>query len=226
MSKCTRDEAACALDCLKGKPFVAKYDAPIVKNIHNVEGSGEVCQKNCAIDYGKCMIQTFDMVTCAKQEACCALDCLKGGVKVQGLTHVEASAMETCQQNCGIETGKCLILTFDMEQCTKNEASCALDCLKGIAVQHNKNVNPSVKSIKCTACKFAAGKIQNIINKFGCGLADGAITAACEVAFGGPEDPLADLCAIGFISACPKLAKMIEQKTYTSDKACSIVHMC
>lgn len=133
MNKCTRDEAACALDCLKGTPFVAKYDTPVVKKIHNVEGTMEVCQKNCAIDYGKCMIQTFDMATCSQQEACCALDCLKG-VKVQGLDTVQSSTMEVCQQNCGIDYGKCLIQTFDMNQCTRDEASCALDCLKGVAV--------------------------------------------------------------------------------------------
>jgi hypothetical protein len=36
-----------------------------------------VSQKNCAIDYSKCLITTFDMATCSKQEAACALDCLK-----------------------------------------------------------------------------------------------------------------------------------------------------
>jgi hypothetical protein len=36
-----------------------------------------VCQKNCAIDYSKCLILTFDMFTCSQQEAACALDCLK-----------------------------------------------------------------------------------------------------------------------------------------------------
>ena len=36
-----------------------------------------VCQKNCAIDYSKCLVLTFDMFTCSQQEAACALDCLK-----------------------------------------------------------------------------------------------------------------------------------------------------
>ena len=43
-----------------------------------------------------------------------------------------AQNMGVCQKNCGIDYGKCLIQTFDMTQCLKNEATCALDCLKGV----------------------------------------------------------------------------------------------
>lgn len=107
-----------------------------------VLGSIEVCQKNCGIDYGKCLITTFDMETCTKQEASCALDCFKGlSVQTNQSVHhhhhhhddVQVQGnMEVCQKNCGIESAKCLITTFDMKGCAKQEASCALDCLKGV----------------------------------------------------------------------------------------------
>jgi hypothetical protein len=49
---------------------MAKIATPQVKDMG-------VCQKDCGIDYAKCLITTFDMETCIKQEASCALDCLK-----------------------------------------------------------------------------------------------------------------------------------------------------
>ena len=130
--------------------------------------------------------------------------------------------MGECQKNCGIDFGKCLIQTFDMKSCLQAEAGCSLDCLKGVKVQSH----PHVKSLKCSACKFAAGKIEGIINKHGCGLADVAITAACEAVFLGPEDPLAEICAIGFIASCPIFAGWIEKHIYTNEKACQKIHMC
>lgn len=131
--------------------------------------------------------------------------------------------MGTCQKNCGIDFGKCLVQTFDMESCLKAQAACALDCLKGVQV---KKHHPHVKSLKCSACKLAAGKIESILNKFGCGAADAGMTAACEAVFLGPEDPLADICAAGFIAACPTLLSWVENHVYSTDKACALIHMC
>ena len=37
-----------------------------------------VCQKDCGIDYAKCMITSLAIIKCAQDEASCALDCLKG----------------------------------------------------------------------------------------------------------------------------------------------------
>ena len=54
-------------------------------------------------------------------------------------------------------------------------------------------------SLKCKICEVAAGKIQGVIAKMGCGASDVAITLACETVFLGPEDPVADICAAGGI---------------------------
>jgi hypothetical protein len=40
-------------------------------------GEMGICQKNCGIDFGKCLITTGDFKSCLKQEAACSLDCLK-----------------------------------------------------------------------------------------------------------------------------------------------------
>jgi hypothetical protein len=50
-------------------------------------GEMGVCQKNCGIDFGKCLITTGDFKSCLKSEAACSLDCLKSrsaqtGIKV------------------------------------------------------------------------------------------------------------------------------------------------
>jgi hypothetical protein len=90
------------------------------------------CQKNCGIEMGKCMIETFDMKECLKKEGVCALECFKS-VKVQAsLSEVQVKNMGQCQKNCGIDFGKCLITKFDMPQCLKEEAGCALECLKSV----------------------------------------------------------------------------------------------
>ena len=60
----------------------------------------------------------------------------------------------------------------------------------------------------------------------GCGASRVAIGLACEAIFLGPEDPIADACAIGFYAACPTLLKWIQGKVFTTDKACHLVHLC
>jgi len=90
-----------------------------------------VCQKNCGIDYGKCLVTTFDINTCTKQEAACALDCLKG-VKAKPFKIQVKNDVGSCEKNCGIDFGKCLITTGDFKSCLKDQASCALDCLKSV----------------------------------------------------------------------------------------------
>ena len=107
-----------------------------------------------------------------------------------------------------------------MATCSKQEAACALDCLKSTEVAQQ------VSSVSCTLCKAGAGQIEGIIAKWGCGAADTAITLACEGIFLGPEDPVADVCAAGFIAACPTLLKWIEGKIFTPTKACTLVRLC
>lgn len=101
-----------------------------------------LCQRNCGIDFGKCMITTGDFETCLKSETACSLDCLKS---VQGTKKV-TGPKEVCQKNCGIDYGKCLITTFDINTCTKQQAACALDCLKGV-----ENIKPKYTEIQATS---------------------------------------------------------------------------
>ena len=64
MDGCLEEEGTCVAECSLELP------TPNVK-VPNV------CQKNCGIDFGKCLIQTFEMESCLKVEAVCVLDCLK-----------------------------------------------------------------------------------------------------------------------------------------------------
>ena len=36
-----------------------------------------ICQKNCGLDFGKCLITTGKFNECLKTESVCAVDCLK-----------------------------------------------------------------------------------------------------------------------------------------------------
>ena len=47
-------------------------------------------------------------------------------------TVVIAGELSICQKDCGIDFGKCLITTGDFKSCLKDEAACALDCLKSV----------------------------------------------------------------------------------------------
>ena len=78
---CDEEEAACLTKCHGALGLMVeshnhglnyKHHTPVVKS--NIP----VCQKNCGIDYGKCLILQGDIQVCIKQEAACALDCLKG----------------------------------------------------------------------------------------------------------------------------------------------------
>ena len=223
MKTCAQSQVVCALDCLKGVAFVAKYDKPVVALIENSVGNQGVCQKNCGISFGQCLITTFNPKSCLAAQASCALECLKS-VKVEhALSKLQVKDMGVCQKNCGLSFGQCLIQTFDMKSCTLAQASCALECLKSVKVEKK---HPHVKSLKCTACKFAAGKIESVLTKYGCGPAEAFFTSACETVFLGSEDPLSNICTAGFTTACPTLLSWIENKAYTASKACALIHMC
>ncbi len=84
-----------------------------------------------------------------------------------------------------------------------------------------------VKSVPCTACQWVAGKVEGMIAKHGCNwLFKAEVTAACETALGGPEDPLADACALAFIGACSYFAGQIQKHAFSPKSACSHLHMC
>ena len=117
-----------------------------------------ICQKNCGLDFGKCLITTGDYKACIKQEAGCTVDCLKtvkGGHKIS----VTTGDIGTCQKNCGIEYGKCLVTTFDMTACTKAESGCALGCLMGVKAHKKFEVEVSADVGTCEKnCGIDFGK--------------------------------------------------------------------
>ena len=126
------------------------------------------------------------------------------------------------------------------ELCLENMKICKVECLKGDPealensieryiygdnpIQSNRGV--SVKGVKCWACRKAAAAVEGIVAQDGCQTSDKAITGSCETAFLGPFDPLSEVCAVSFMAACPTIAKWIEEKIYTADKACHHLRMC
>ncbi len=75
MQLCLRQEAACALDCLKGVKLAAKLDKPFVAQVDPEDHNR--CNKNCAIDFGECLVLTNNRIQCMKVEVACALECLR-----------------------------------------------------------------------------------------------------------------------------------------------------
>ena len=176
MKACLKEEAACALDCLKGVPALESahvsdhddwwdvqdhddwwdvkgddwWDVQDHDDWWDVKGDdwwdvqdhddwwdvkeSELgkCQKNCGIEFGKCLINTMEFKSCLKAQANCALDCFKSLKVKTTVSKAQVKNMAECQKNCGIDFGKCLITTFDMKECLKTQAACALDCLKSV----------------------------------------------------------------------------------------------
>lgn len=86
---------------------------------------------------------------------------------------------------------------------------------------------PWQSCFKCKGCKFVLGKVVSQIASKGCALVDVELTGICELAFGGPEDPLSELCAGAMIAACPLLAKEIAGKITDPERLChDVVHWC
>jgi len=77
------------------------------------------CHKDCAISFGKCLIDTQDFDACLKTVAKCVYNCEKKELPVvkAALNKIQVKNMAECQKNCGIEFGKCLINTMDMKSC-------------------------------------------------------------------------------------------------------------
>ena len=194
INQCTKAEAACALDCLKGVK-APKFEVKVSS------GNVGTCEKNCGIDFGKCLIETGDFKSCIKSQASCALDCLKSVSSNKSVK--QSKDMGVCQKNCAIDYSKCLVLTFDMFTCSQQEAACALDCLKSVEVKFSDKQ-------KCIYCQTVASRSKNIIGTKGCLLADIDIAYQCENVGYGPRDPFADECNIAFNEACPTFAIWIE----------------
>lgn len=91
----------------------------------------------------------------------------------------------------------------------------------------NNLLGVGVKGVPCTACTYVAGKVESLIAKHGCNwIFKAEITTACEAALGGFADPLADACAVAFVSQCSNFVSQIEKKIFSPKSACSHLHMC
>ncbi len=98
--------------------------------VATVFASVEVCEKTCGDGFGGCYSTTGNYKSCLKSKASCSLDCFKG---LQVKSHFKVKAdVGVCQKTCVLDWGKCVLSTFNMQDCTKQETTCALDCLKGV----------------------------------------------------------------------------------------------
>ena len=67
-------------------------------------GEMGICQKNCGIDFGKCLITTGDFKSCLKNEAACSVDCLKSK---SVSTPIKVSDY-ACERRCDRGYGNCI----------------------------------------------------------------------------------------------------------------------
>jgi hypothetical protein len=84
---------------------------------------------------------------------------------------------------------------------------------------------PSLKvAYTCESlCEFTVGTMKTLINKEGCVAAEVEGAAACEAAGGGPEDPVADICAAIAAQACTLIAGHLEE---SNSAICHSIGVC
>ena len=99
----------------------------------------KACAKTCGVEMGNCIVETKDVDTCMKTAGTCGHKCLFGEKK-HVKQDIKVTDIGSCEANCGIDYAKCMITTFALEDCLKQEAACALDCLKGLTVEEKKEV--------------------------------------------------------------------------------------
>jgi hypothetical protein len=82
-----------------------------------------ICQKNCALDFGKCLITTGQFNECLKTEGVCTLDCfksksIKNHIKNVHVNQDKPDWRNDCQKQCGDDFGRCVLITYDVYGCS------------------------------------------------------------------------------------------------------------
>ena len=108
-----------------------------------------VCQKNCAIDYTKCLVTTFDMATCTQQEGGCALDCLKSSEVKVAVSDACAKCMIMAAGNiqtaitagCGASTDTVILANCQVNYTGPNLKKCTNNFISKCNIFNNQIVN-------------------------------------------------------------------------------------
>ena len=119
--KCAQEEALCALDCLKGVPFASQYTMPVPK-LSNPDRSMGACQQNCAVDFGGCIVDTFDFPTCMDSHTTCSVQCFKTLKDVDSLDNLK------CELGCSEDISVCLVKHLNLKQCIGQGEVCSNAC--------------------------------------------------------------------------------------------------
>jgi hypothetical protein len=81
--------------------------------------------------------------------------------------------------------------------------------------------------LACGCCKKVVGWAIEKGEKYTCTLASRLAAAAmCEALGGGPEDPVADICAAVVIISCERVLKLITEASSSDEKICKLLNMC
>jgi len=60
-----------------GKLSSTSIEKALKSEVKVSDGKDGTCQKSCAFDFGKCLIETEDFKSCFKAQNSCGLDCIK-----------------------------------------------------------------------------------------------------------------------------------------------------
>jgi len=144
------------------------------------------------------------------QEACWGCDC-GDGVSICGCfhcsDHYDPSPIASCLKD---------------DQCY-NGGHASTACCTGHVID---DAIHCTESLTCQACKTASGWLVGQLAKQSCLALIPEGVVMCEVAGFGPEDPLADICAVIVGASCPAISSLVSSGMKDPVEVCEHLGYC
>jgi len=114
-----------------------------------------------------------------------------------------------------VQTGRCYVGTDP-----------ATDCCDGHAISTPHSVTMCSEELTCDACKKATSMIIGMLTKEACLAIIPTGDVACEAIGLGPEDPMADICALVVSFGCPIISKLVASGVKDPFDICEKMDYC
>jgi len=100
------------------------------------------------------------------------------------------------------------------------------ECCVNHVIQDAQAVVQCTEALSCGVCQKAASFVVKQLTKEGCLAIIPEGVTACEVIGLGPEDPLADVCAVVVGASCPIIATLVSQQIKDPGQICTHLGLC
>jgi len=100
------------------------------------------------------------------------------------------------------------------------------ECCVGHVIQDANAVAHCTEALTCGVCQKAANFVVKKLTQEGCAFIIPDGVATCEIIGLGPEDPLADVCALVVGASCPIIANLVSRNIKDPGQICEHLNLC